>query len=316
METRNIPKEVTMKILALLDKVVSGDVEYWLPLTGLAYNPASKHTYTSINQLLLSFVMSEMRYPCNNWLTFKQIKDAGGSVLKSEKSTSVTFSQVIYLNDKNEKITPEEAKQVFLKAKEEHPTIYSYREAGITTKRFLRYYLVFNVAQTKGLPDTFSSKSQEPLLEIERDEQAEELLLEHEVNYVHAVGDSAHYDILNDIIYLPFTKQFKTSETYYATLFHELIHWTGHEKRLQRTFGISDSPEYAFEELVAELGSAFLCAHFQIPASLTSTTAYIKSWLTALQNDHNYILKALGLAEKAMDFLLEKHHKEVQMVAD
>lgn len=305
METKTtIIEEITLKIIHLLDKVVSGDVQTWLPLTGLAYNPVSRHLYTSVNQLLLSFAIVQKNYEINNWLTFQQIKDAGGSVIKGEKATPVTFSEVIYfLND--QKILPKDAKRHLTEAKQKNPSITTYKEVGIFTKRFLKYYFVFNVAQTKGLPEVLFTKGQHVLTEIERVEQADLLLKQHDVTLIHAVGDSAHYNPRTDVIQMPFTKQFTTPENYYAVLFHELIHWTGHKSRLHRLTS-TDKEDYAFEELVAELGSAFLCARFQIPASLTSTTAYIKSWLRALQNDHSYVLKAVKQAEVAMQYLLEK----------
>lgn len=305
METKNIPKEVTMKIIHLLSKVVSEDYQSWLPLSGLAFNPVSKHTYTSVNQLLLSFEMQQKNYEINNWLTFNQIRDASGTVRKGEKATPVVFTEVIYmLND--QKILPKDAKTLFLEAKKKNSSISTYKEIGIATKWFLRYYHVFNVAQTNDLIEVLLTKGQQQMTEIERDARAEQLLIDHNVKYVHSAGDTACYNPLVDIIRMPFTKQFTTSQNYYSVLFHELIHWTGNEKRLNRTFGEWDSPEYAFEELIAELGSSFLCAYFQLPAPLTSTTAYVKSWLTALQNDQMYLFKAMNYAERAMNYLIEK----------
>jgi len=132
--------------------------------------------------------------------------------------------------------------------------------------------------------------------------------LEHSNGIVikHVAANSAQFEPDRDIIQMPYMEQFESSERYYATLFHEMVHWTGHEKRLKRAFGKRSTEEYAFEELVAELGSAFLCAHFQIPASLTSSSAYIVSWLKALQNNKSYVLKAVGYAERAMNYLLQK----------
>lgn len=306
MQTNNIIEEVTMKIMLLLDKVVSGDVEFWLPLSGLAYNPTTKHTYTSINQLLLSYEMFQKNYSINNWMTFKQVTDLGGSIIKGEKSTHITFSEVIYLNNKGDKITPKEAKLAFGEAKTKDPTISTYRDAGISTKRFLRYYFVFNVAQTKGLSKEITEPQLAKLSHKERSQLADEIMQIHRIKVKHVAGNSAHFEVNNDVIQMPFIEQFSSTESYYATLFHEMIHWTGHKKRLNRQLTTKEKTDYAFEELVAELGSAFLCAHFQLPASLTSTTAYIKSWLAALQNDHSYILKAVGHAERAMNFLLEK----------
>jgi len=149
MEKRNIKEEVTTKIIMLLDKVASGDCEFWIPLSGLAYNPVSKHTYTSINQLLLSFVMHEKNYSINSWMTFKQVNEAEGPVNKGETAFPVTFTEVIYLDKQGFKITPTEAKQCLFEAKSKDSSICTYLQAGITTRRFLKYYLVFNVAQTK-----------------------------------------------------------------------------------------------------------------------------------------------------------------------
>lgn len=149
------------------------------------------------------------------------------------------------------------------------------------------------------------TKLNHPCNEIQQNLEAEQLLKRNRINRRHRAGNRAQFDLSKDIIIMPFKKQFKKTETYYATLFHECIHWTGHSSRLNRTFGSRYSSEYCFEELVAELGGAFLCEYYQIPASLASTTAYIKSWLAEMGNNRNYILKASSVAEKAMNFLLE-----------
>lgn len=303
MESKNLIQEVTENILLLLDKVASGDIQTWIPLTGLAYNPVSKHRYTAINQLLLSFAMMQKNYEVNNWLTFQQIKDAGGFVLKGEQSTPVTFSEVIYLKE-GIKITPKEARRHFLDAQDKDPTISTYREAGINTKRFLKYYLVFNVAQTKDIPEVLFTRGQPILSEIERNGQIDQLIACHKVQIHHAHGDSAHYNPQTDVIQMPFSKQFTTSEQYYAVLFHELVHWTGHEARLNRLFSRNET-DYAFEELIAELGSAILCAELIIPAPLRSAAAYIQSWLKALEDDKNYLIKAVSHAERASKYLMK-----------
>jgi antirestriction protein ArdC len=238
-------------------------------------------------------------------MTFKQVAEDGGSIIKGEKSTPITFSEVIYfdVNDQGKKLTPKAAKQAFLAAQERNSIISSYKEAGIYTKRFLRYYAVFNVAQTKGLSSDVIAPQLINFSKVERYERADEMIRQHSIDIRHVVANSAHYNIVADYIQMPFIEQFSSTENYYATLFHETVHWSGHEKRLHRKIGKRETEEYAFEELVAELGSAFLCAHFQLPASLTSTSAYIKSWLSALQRDRNYLLKAISYSEKAMNYL-------------
>lgn len=307
METTkvDVTEEVTQKIIELLDKVCSGDIVYWIPLSGLAYNPITKHTYNSLNQLLLSLSMQSMNYSHNNWLTFKQINEAGGSVIKGEKSTMITFADVLYFDKNGNKISEQEAKALFQQAKERDANIRKYKDIGISTKRFLKYYLVFNVAQTTGLSDEIIAPELVKLQDKERFEAADKIIHENGVVIKHVSGNSAHYEIHNDIIQMPFLKQFKATENYYATLFHEITHWTGNEKRLNRLFGKHDTPEYAFEELIAELGSTFMCAYLQIQAPLTSSTAYIKSWLSALEDDRNYIIKAVAYAERATQYLLK-----------
>ena len=310
METtkRDVAQEVTQQIIALFEKVNNGDIEYWLPLSGLAYNPVSKRYYKGVNQLLLSFTLQTNLYSHNNWLTFQQINEAGGSVVKGEQANLVTFTETLYTKD-GQKMSFEEAKQAFIGAKDKDPTISTYKEAGISKRQFLKYYLVFNVAQTKGLPEKLIAPELMNLPEHERLSMAEAFVKDTKIKVTHVSGNSAHYNPHKDIIQMPQLKQFKTKERYYATLFHEMIHATGHETRLNRVFGESESPEYAFEELIAELGSTFLYAHFQIPAPLTSSSAYIKSWLAVLENNKDYIFKAMRYAERAMDYLLIKEKK-------
>lgn len=312
METTKIDvtQEVTQKIIELLDKVSSGDIVYWIPLSGLAYNPITKHTYNSLNQLLLSLSMQNMNYSHNNWLTFKQINEAGGSVIKGEKSTLITFTDVLYFNRDGNKISEQEAKALFQQAQLKDPNIKKYKDIGISTKRFLKYYLVFNVAQTTGLSDDIIAPELIKLQDKERFHVADKIAHDNGVVIKHVSGNSAHYEPQNDLIQMPFLKQFKATENYYATLFHEITHWTGNEKRLNRTFGKHDTPEYAFEELIAELGSTFMCAHLQIQAPLTSSSAYIKSWLSALENDRNYIIKAVSIAERSTQYLLKNSNHQ------
>ncbi|MFN8266502.1 MAG: zincin-like metallopeptidase domain-containing protein [Chitinophagales bacterium] len=308
--TFNVTDAVTDKLIALLDKVNNGDIEYWLPLSGLAYNPVSKNYYNSISQLLLSFQLQTMHYSHNNWLTFKQINEAGGSVVKGEKSSMVTFTDVIYF-DKNEKKLPEKEVKEMLKQARASNSNVTLKDLQITTKRFLKYYQVFNVAQTSNLPEVLVAPELTKLEDKDRFEAADRLVHNNGVVIKHVSANSAHYEPQNDIIQMPFLKQFSTTERYYATLFHEVTHWTKHENRLQRPSGMFGTPEYAFEELIAELGSAFICARLQIHASLSSSSAYIKSWLSALENDRKYILKAVSYADKAMRYIFnENNHQE------
>jgi len=303
--TLSTHEAVTETIVSLLNQVANGDIETWIPLSGLARNPYSNHTYTSVNQLLLSHTLYRRNYSMNLWLTFKQIQQVGGRVKKGEEATPIVFTELLYFYN-GEKITKDEAKAIFSNARNLDPTIAYYKEAGILTKRFLKYYMVFNIAQTTGLPDKLmvlpeTDDRLRPLPAVRH------LIAKHAVNVVHVVADEAFYDPAHDKIQMPFMQQFGSAEHYAAVLLHECIHWTGHPARLNRVLGAPRTQEYAFEELIAELGSTFLCAELGIPASLTSSAAYIKSWLTLLQNDSTYIFKAMALADKAVSYMLEQN---------
>ncbi|MBX7227753.1 MAG: ssDNA-binding domain-containing protein [Chitinophagales bacterium] len=297
MNTTKSSTEVTDHILELLDKVTSGDIQHWIPLCGLAKNPITNHTYQYLNQLLLSLAMYHSTYSHNHWMTFKQINEKGGSVQKGERSTMVTFTDFLY-KENDTTISKHEAEERLQKARLTN-TEASYRDIGITVKRFLKHYAVFNVAQTTGLSDAITAPTLASLPDKERFAAIDHLINEKGITIRHVSANSAHYEPSKDRIQMPFLKQFTTKEHYYAVLFHEIIHWTGHEKRLNRTC------DYAFEELIAELGSAFLCAHLAIPAPLTSSAAYIQSWLTALEGDRNYLFKALPHAQRAVLYVLD-----------
>ena len=307
MEKTNVIQEVTAKLLDLIEKVTNGDIEYWIPLSGLAYNPQSKHTYSNLNQLLLSLELYERNYSFNSWMTFKQIGKAGGLVKKGERSTMITFSETLYTDSRGNTVSKDAARQIYAEAKAINPGISSYSEAGIKTKRFLKLYFVFNVAQTEGLPNELIEAQLAKIPDISRYAIAEQVIESTGAKIVHVAGNSAHYNPSKDKIQMPSPKQFNTPEGYYGALFHELVHWSGSETRLNRKFGGRGTPEYAFEELVAELGSTFICAHLGIKSPMTSSAAYLKSWLQALENDRTYLLKAVSHAERAMVFLTENN---------
>jgi antirestriction protein ArdC len=179
-------------------------------------------------------------------------------------------------------------------------------EIGITARQFLKLYHVFNVSQTEGLPEHVITPQCKGLTDIEKHAAADEIITAAGAKIVHIAGNSAHYNPEIDKIQMPMRKQFKNKGHYYGVLFHELVHWTRHAKRLNRKFDETVENDYAFEELVAELGRTFLCAELGIAAPLKSNAAYIKSWLGALRNDRNYLLKAVSYADRAVQYLSKK----------
>jgi len=165
-------------------------------------------------------------------------------------------------------------------------------------------YTVFNAEQIDGLPK-MATKEIDP---AEKYAQAEALVDILGVEVKHLDGcDSAAYLPTEDRVVMPATGQFRTVEDYVATKMHEVIHWTGSPKRLNRTKGLQGSDEYAFEELVAELGSAFLCAHLGIEGKLQHPE-YLAAWIKRLQADEKAIIRAASLASKAVDFILAGGH--------
>jgi antirestriction protein ArdC len=205
-------------------------------------------------------------------LTYNQALSLGAQVRKGEKSTHVVF-----------------AKQLLVKDEEE------LKRVGM-----LKTYSVFNASQVDHLPPLPERLPREPLellREVEEFIDATEAKLEHGGNRACYVG------VPHDTICLPMPEQFKGMEHYYATALHELCHWTGAKARLDRDMsGRFKSQSYAAEELVAEFGAAFLCAHLGIEGHLRHAD-YIDNWLQLLRSDDRAIFTAASLASKAADYL-------------
>ena len=142
------------------------------------------------------------------------------------------------------------------------------------------------------------------LTEFDKDERAEALIEQTDANILHEESNQVFYDRHEDVIHLPERKQFKGKTSYYDTILHELAHWTGHESRLNRDLNNAfASPDYAKEELIAELAVAFMCADLGFSKQITNSAAYIKSWIGALNNDNRYIFQAVYKAEQATEFI-------------
>jgi len=159
---------------------------------------------------------------------------------------------------------------------------------------FARVHTVFNIEQCEGIEET-----EQPQLD-QRHQSADEILHNSGADIRHG-GDNACYIPSQDMIKLPMPQQFKTPEDYYATALHELTHWTGHKSRCHRDMtGRFGTESYAAEELVAEIGAAFLCAAAGVPGKLQHAE-YIQNWLQVLKNDKRAIFPASRLAQEASD---------------
>jgi antirestriction protein ArdC len=239
--------------------------------------------YSGINTLMLWMKAAEKGYLSPYWMTFKQALDLKAHVRKGEKATITVFA--------NQMIREEEAAD------------------GTTTPRtihYLKQYSVFNASQIEGLPDSFYNRPAPRQLNPEQRVEAFERFFRR-TNAEIVTGADPVYNAIRDRIEMPPFERFDDAPAYYATLAHELIHWTGHPSRLSRSFDrktVGDEG-YAKEELVAELGACFLAADLGFePVVREEHTAYIQSWLKVLKNDTRFIFHAAAHAQRAVEFVM------------
>ena len=245
--------------------------------------------YRGVNVFLLW--ASPYSYPF--WLTFQQAKELKGSVRKGEKGTQIVFYK--QLRDPGKNANDEE--------KEQAPFV-------------LCYYTVFNVEQCDGLT---LPEIEEPTAkgEIEKDENCESIVTGWAngpaLHLTSEIEHRAYYRPSSDSVHMPARSRFVGAPHYYSTLFHELVHSTGHGSRLNRTFGarFGDAP-YSKEELVAEMGAAYLCAIGGIANEHTdrNTTAYIQSWISRFEEDNRLVIQAAANAQKAVDLIVGTSFEE------
>ena len=273
---------VTERMLKALDEK---KVPWQKPWTGgeMPMNLVSKKEYRGINCFLLGF----SPYASPYWLTAKQAKDKGGSVKKGEEGSMVVFYKTLVYgkNTDDEKKIP-----------------------------LLRYYKVFNTEQCEGIeiPPPKDKKTFVPIEEAAR--VVREMPKRPNINHG---GGRAFYSSLSDSIGMPPAENFISPEEYYSTIFHELVHSTGHEGRLKRFDNTTDhifgSQSYSKEELVAEMGAAFLSAHLGIEQkTIENSAAYIRGWHDKISADPKLIVQAANQAQKAADFILNIPKEEAK----
>lgn len=239
--------------------------------------------YRGINVLSLWMEAEARSYTAPIWITFKQALELKAYVRKGERGTPVVFAS---------------------------KTIRTATDAatGDETEReipFLKGYTVFNVEQVEGLPAQYYATAAPQIDPIARINHAEEFFAATGA-VIHHGGNRAYYNVSQDFIQMPPFVSFRDAESYYATLAHEATHWTRQDTRLTREFGRKrwGDEGYAMEELVAELGSAFLSSDLGItPDIRPDHAAYIASWLKVLKEDKRAIFTAAAHAQRAADFL-------------
>lgn len=275
-------QEVTDRIVEALEKGTAPWVRPWsLDASGFPRNGSSQREYNGINVLLLWMTAQARGFVSNEWFTFKQAKELGGTVRKGEQATMITFWNILEREDEHG-----EEKKIPL----------------------LRFFYVFNREQCDNLPPSKHEAPEHTERPItERCESVSEWVRGLGVSYKEG-GNRAFYSPREDRVQMPKRSQFETDEHYASTLLHETGHWTGHESRLKRlqpgtTFG---SESYAEEELIAELYSAFMCTTFAISAQLRHAE-YIGSWIRKLKEDKRAIFRASTAAKKAAEWSQEQH---------
>jgi antirestriction protein ArdC len=238
--------------------------------------------YNGVNVLML-WASAEMQgYSCPFWLTFQQAKEFGGHVKKGQHGSPVVYASTFKKKDQNENGDEVEADIPFLKE-----------------------YTVFNAEQCEGLPQHFFTLAQQPTEKIERIERADTFFANTKAD-IRTGGNQAYYASTLDYVQMPPLEAFRDAESHAATLAHELTHWTKHQSRLNREFGRKrwGDEGYAIEELVAELGAAFLCADLNITPDIRDDhAAYIGHWLKILKDDKRAIFSAASHASKAAEYL-------------
>ncbi len=271
---------MTDRILALLEQGTVPWQQPWDHTTGMPRNLFSQRAYRGINIWLLT----AMGYASPFWATFHQVTAAGGRVRKGARGVPVVFWKVYTKED---------------------------QETGDEAKRFvLRQYTVFNAAQLDGVAIPAITVLTHRFTPIERCAQLVDAMPQRPV-ILHG-HQRAFYTPATDTLHLPSPTCFHSPEAYYATIFHELVHAVGHRSRLNRStltdLCLFGSPTYAKEELVAEMGAAYLCGVCGIAnATIDNSAAYLQSWMAALRHDPTMLVHAAAQAQKAADYIQNLH---------
>jgi len=299
-QRKDVYQNVTDKIISYLEEGLNKKwVRPWSCLASSGGEQVSLvgRRYNGVNQLLLSIEKSVSGYKSNRWGTYKGFQKIGAQVKKGEHSTEVIFYSKIEKEEIDPKTKKTVKKNIFI----------------------IKSYAVFNADQVSGYDekkpisnDPEDAEIVKTFDDIEQGEIIRSMVKAHNVNLIHNNEGRAYFQPSTDKIVMPPSETFNNASRYYETLLHELTHWTGHKDRLNRD-GITKyagfgSNSYAFEELVAELGSAFTSQTLGVStqeAIREDHYPYIKSWIQGLKDDKKAIVKASALAQASSDYLLK-----------
>jgi antirestriction protein ArdC len=297
-ERQDIYTRITSKIVASLEAGVRPWVKPWSGenAAGRITRPLRHNgmPYSGINILMLWASAIEQGFASPSWMTFKQALELDACVRKGEKGSLVVYANSITKTEQN--------------------------DAGEDVERdihFLKGYTVFNCDQIEGLPEQYYVKPEPKFTPVERIEHADRFFAATgaEIRYG---GNRAYYAQELDYIQMPPIEAFTDAEAFYATLAHETVHLTKHPSRLDRDLGRKSWGDagYAHEELVAELGSAFLCADLELTPDVRDDHAsYLSYWLEVLKNDNRAIFAAAAHAQRAVDYLHKLQPKPIEAAA-
>ncbi|EGT3611542.1 DUF1738 domain-containing protein [Morganella morganii] len=299
---RDIYQEVTDRIVAALEKGTAPWKRPWRQAegarTGFPVNALTGNAYQGMNVLLLWLSADEQGFGADIWLTYRQAQQLGGHVRKGEVATdSVIF------------------KPLKVAAKDRYGDVLrdEHGEVVMTEVPMIKANPLFNVSQCDELPAHFYEVGRIPENEgggitLPATHRALDILNASGVKVTSAPQNQAYYSPSDDRIVMPLSSQFDCEAEYWATLLHELVHASGHQSRLNRE-GITSSsrkfgdPIYSFEELIAEMGSAFLCAQVGVQGEVNHES-YLQSWLRVLKADKKALFRAAKQAREASEFLL------------
>ena len=283
---KKICEMITQQIIEQLEK---GNVPWQKPWSGLErpVNWKTGKEYRGVNLLLL---------PPGEYATFKQVQEAGGRVKKDSKAYTVVFWKII-----NKEV--------------EYKGVDGEVEKDVETFPVLRYYKVFNVIeQCEGLELRWTEKNKNKIVvEGIHEKLINDYIKNEGIQFIN--GDRAYYNRVDDLICLPNKDRFFNSDGYKLTAYHEIVHSTGHEKRLNREcmkeVRVWGDDKYALEELVAELGANFICAQLGMDNVKQNSISYIRGWLKALKDNPTWIIRANSMAQKACDYVFKSAGVEV-----
>ena len=297
----NIAQKVKETLLEGLKKEGLNWFKPWKGGAGMhPINRINGRAYRGMNIFILNAEMRVKGYAHNEWLTFKQCAEKGGKVLKGEKATDVFFWNIGFV-----------ANGKFYKSEDD--ALKAGHAPNDIKKTFsLRFYKVFNIGQCEGI-----SPKREPVAveEVNPIESAEAIVkgFNNAPKIEQVEQDQAYYAPMKDLVCMPLMGQFLSADDYYKTLFHELVHSTGHESRLSRKGVMTTNlfsktkGDYAFEELIAESGAMMLAgiANLSPKDSDTNSQAYINGWVKAVEDaNESAVVSALVQSAKAVGFIL------------